>query len=118
MAAAAVTNAAMRARRCRVFMSMSSMLVKVPDDASATLRCRPAWPICSSNADDWVVVAQPSVGGGGTEPGWRQTAAVKGADMFTRARLICAGLLAAATTAVLVGAPAMVQAGIILNGLD
>ena len=30
--------------------------------------------------------------------------------MFTRARLICAGLLAAATTAVLVGAPAVVQA--------
>jgi hypothetical protein len=38
--------------------------------------------------------------------------------MFTRARLICAGLLGAATTAVLVGAPAMVQAGITLNGLD
>jgi hypothetical protein len=38
--------------------------------------------------------------------------------MFTRARLICAGLLAAATTSVLVGAPAVVQAGIILNGLD
>jgi hypothetical protein len=38
--------------------------------------------------------------------------------MFTRARLICAGLLAAAATAVLVGAPAVVQAGIILNALD
>jgi hypothetical protein len=38
--------------------------------------------------------------------------------MFTRPRLICAGLLAAATTAVLVGAPAVVQAGITLNGLD
>ena len=37
---------------------------------------------------------------------------------MTRARLFCAGLLAAATTAVLVGAPAVVQAGIILNGLD
>ena len=32
--------------------------------------------------------------------------------MFPRARTICAGLLAAATTAVLVGAPAVVQAGI------
>jgi hypothetical protein len=38
--------------------------------------------------------------------------------MFTRARLICAGVLAAATTAVLVGAPAVIQAGISLNGLD
>jgi hypothetical protein len=38
--------------------------------------------------------------------------------MFTRARLICAGLLAAAATAVLVGAPAVVQARIILNALD
>jgi len=39
--------------------------------------------------------------------------------MFTRARLICAGLLAAVTTtAVLVGAPAMVQAGITFNLLD
>jgi hypothetical protein len=38
--------------------------------------------------------------------------------MYTRARLICAGLLAATTTAVLVGAPAMVQAGIIFNGID
>jgi hypothetical protein len=38
--------------------------------------------------------------------------------MFTRARLICAGLLAAAATAVLVGAPAMVQAGISLNAID
>jgi predicted small secreted protein len=38
--------------------------------------------------------------------------------MFKRARLICAALLAAATTAVLVGAPAMVQAGITFNGID
>jgi hypothetical protein len=38
--------------------------------------------------------------------------------MFTRARLIWAGLLAATTTAVLVGAPAMVQAGLSFNGLD
>jgi hypothetical protein len=38
--------------------------------------------------------------------------------VFTRARLICAGLLAAATTAVLVGGPAMVQAGITFNFLD
>jgi hypothetical protein len=38
--------------------------------------------------------------------------------MSGRIRLLCAGLLAAATTAVLVGAPAMVQAGISLNGLD
>jgi hypothetical protein len=38
--------------------------------------------------------------------------------MFTRARLICTGLLAAATTAVLVGAPAMVQAGLSFNGID
>jgi hypothetical protein len=38
--------------------------------------------------------------------------------MFTRARLICAGLLAAATTAVLVGAPAVVQAGITFNVID
>jgi hypothetical protein len=38
--------------------------------------------------------------------------------MFTRARLFWAGLLAAATTAVLVGAPAMVQAGITFNLLD
>ena len=45
-------------------------------------------------------------------------AAVKGADMFTRARLICAGLLAAATTGVLVGAPAMVQTGITFRNLD
>ena len=37
--------------------------------------------------------------------------------MFTRARLIGAGLLAA-TTAVLVGAPAAVQAGISFNYLD
>jgi hypothetical protein len=38
--------------------------------------------------------------------------------MFTRARLICAGLLAAATTAVLVGAPAVVQAGISFQALE
>jgi hypothetical protein len=38
--------------------------------------------------------------------------------MFTRARLICAGLLAAATTAALVGAPAMIHAGIALNAID
>jgi hypothetical protein len=38
--------------------------------------------------------------------------------MFTRARLICVGLLAAATTAALLGAPAMVHAGISFNGLD
>jgi hypothetical protein len=45
-------------------------------------------------------------------------AAVKGADMFTRARLFWAGLLAAATTAALVGAPAVVQAGIAFNAID
>jgi hypothetical protein len=50
--------------------------------------------------------------GGGTSP------PPKGADVFTRARLICAGLLAAATTAVLVGAPAVVQAGLSFNALD
>ena len=38
--------------------------------------------------------------------------------MLTRARLMWAGLLAAATTAVLVGAPAVVQAGIIFNSID
>jgi hypothetical protein len=38
--------------------------------------------------------------------------------MFTRARLIGATLLAAATTAVLVGAPAMIHAGISFSGLD
>jgi hypothetical protein len=38
--------------------------------------------------------------------------------MFTRARLICAGLLAAATAAVLVGAPAVVQAGVVFNAID
>jgi hypothetical protein len=38
--------------------------------------------------------------------------------MAGRIRFLWAGLLAAATTAVLVGAPAMIQAGIILNGLD
>ena len=38
--------------------------------------------------------------------------------MFTRTRLFWAGLLAAATTAVLVGAPAVVQAGITYNFID
>ncbi len=38
--------------------------------------------------------------------------------MFTRARLVWAGLLTAATAAVLVGVPAMVHAGISLNGID
>ena len=37
---------------------------------------------------------------------------------MTRARLFCAGLLAAATTAVLMGAPAMVQAGISFSALE
>jgi hypothetical protein len=44
-------------------------------------------------------------------------AAAKGADMFTRARLFWAGLLAAATTAALVGAPT-VLAGISFNAID
>jgi hypothetical protein len=38
--------------------------------------------------------------------------------MTGRIRLLWAGLLAAATTAALVGAPAMVQAGISFNFLD
>jgi len=38
--------------------------------------------------------------------------------MSTRARLIWAGLLAAATTVVLVGAPAVVQAGISFRAVD
>jgi hypothetical protein len=38
--------------------------------------------------------------------------------MLTRARVIWAGLLVAATTAVLVGAPAMVQAGITATAAD
>jgi hypothetical protein len=38
--------------------------------------------------------------------------------MTGRIRLLWAGLLAAVTTAALVGTPAMVQAGIILNALD
>ena len=38
--------------------------------------------------------------------------------MFTRAQLIWAGLLAAATTAILVGAPAVVQAGITATAID
>jgi hypothetical protein len=39
-------------------------------------------------------------------------------EMSGRIRLLCAGLLAAATTAVLVGAPAVVQAGLSFNGID
>jgi hypothetical protein len=35
-----------------------------------------------------------------------------------RIRLLCAGLLAAATTAALVGTPAMIQAGISASALD
>jgi hypothetical protein len=38
--------------------------------------------------------------------------------MTGRIRLLWAGLLAAATTAALVGAPTMIHAGVILNGLD
>jgi hypothetical protein len=38
--------------------------------------------------------------------------------MSGRIRLLWAGLLAAATTAVLLGAPAMVQAGISFNAID
>ena len=38
--------------------------------------------------------------------------------MSGRIRLLCAGLLAAATAAVLVGVPAMVQAGLTFNGID
>jgi hypothetical protein len=38
--------------------------------------------------------------------------------MFTRPRLFCAGLLAGATTAVLIGAPALVQAGITARAID
>jgi hypothetical protein len=38
--------------------------------------------------------------------------------MFTRTRLFWAGLLAAATTAVLVGGPAVVQAGVTFNFVD
>ena len=38
--------------------------------------------------------------------------------MFTRTRLICADLLAAATTAVLVGGPAVVRAGVTFNFVD
>jgi hypothetical protein len=38
--------------------------------------------------------------------------------MFTRARPFWAGLMAAATTAALVGGPAMVQAGVVVNALD
>jgi hypothetical protein len=41
-----------------------------------------------------------------------------GGEMSGRIRPLCAGLLAAATTAVLVGAPAMVHAGITFNLLD
>jgi hypothetical protein len=45
-------------------------------------------------------------------------AAGKEPEVSGRVRLLCAGLLAAATTAVLVGAPAMVHAGISLRALD
>ena len=38
--------------------------------------------------------------------------------MFTRARLFWAGLLAAATTAALLGAPAMIQASVSFNFVD
>jgi hypothetical protein len=38
--------------------------------------------------------------------------------MFTRARLFWAGLLAAVTSAALVGAPAMALAGIVFNSID
>jgi hypothetical protein len=38
--------------------------------------------------------------------------------MSGRIRLLWAGLLAAATTAALVGAPAMIHAGITFNALD
>ena len=38
--------------------------------------------------------------------------------MSGRIRVLCAGLLAAATTVVLVGGPAMVQAGITFNFID
>jgi hypothetical protein len=38
--------------------------------------------------------------------------------MSGRIRLLWVGLLAATTTAVLVGAPAMVQAGVVFNALD
>ncbi len=45
-------------------------------------------------------------------------AAGKEPEMSGRIRLLCVGLLAAATTAVMVGAPAVVQAGITYNFLD
>jgi hypothetical protein len=38
--------------------------------------------------------------------------------MLTCARSFCVGLLAAATTAALVGAPAMIHAGIAFNAID
>jgi hypothetical protein len=38
--------------------------------------------------------------------------------MTGRIRILCAGLLAAATTAVLVGTPAVVQAGISFRALE
>jgi hypothetical protein len=38
--------------------------------------------------------------------------------MTGRIRILCAGLLAAATTAVLVGMPAVVQAGISFRALE
>jgi hypothetical protein len=39
-------------------------------------------------------------------------------EMTGRIRLLWAALLAAATTAALLGAPAMVQAGVVFNALD
>jgi len=45
-------------------------------------------------------------------------AAGKEPEVSGRIRLSCAGLLAAATTAVLIGAPALVQAGIDYNSID
>lgn len=38
--------------------------------------------------------------------------------MLTRARLLGAGLLAVATTAVLVGAPAVIQAGLTMRPIE
>jgi hypothetical protein len=38
--------------------------------------------------------------------------------MTGRIRLLWAGLLAAATTAALVGAPAMIHAGVVFNAID
>jgi hypothetical protein len=39
-------------------------------------------------------------------------------DRVRRIRLVCAGLLAGATTAVLVGAPAMIYTGITFRALE